>query len=159
MLPNQVYSFHPSTNDSRVVADGFGRPNGMAANDDGTKVSIGDTGANIGNGTTDYQGSRTIYAYDRCGSFLTNRHVFAMPQGFASAPDGIKVDTQGNVWAGVAGEGLVVWSFEGTLLGSIKLKGTIGNLGFGTPGELFVLGGNRIYKIKVSSKVIGVGVE
>ena len=83
-----------------------------------------------------------------------------MPKAIESAADGIKVDTLGNVWggvAGIAGGALVVWNSGGTLLGSIELRGTIGNLGFGKPGELFVLGGDRIYKIKLSKKVIGVG--
>ena len=56
ILPDQVYSFNPFTNDSRVVADGFGRPNGLAASADGKKVYVGDTGASIGNNTLDFQG-------------------------------------------------------------------------------------------------------
>ncbi len=58
ILPNQVYAFDPATNRSRVLADGFGRPNGLAANVDDSVVYIGDTGADIGNKTIDYQGPR-----------------------------------------------------------------------------------------------------
>ena len=140
------------------MADDFGRPNGIAASADGKTVYIGDTGASVGNGTTDSQGPRTIYAFDRSGSFLTDRHVFAMPKALRSAADGIKVDTKGNVWGGIAGAGLAVWNCDGTLLGSIPLGGITGNIGFGRPGELFVLGGDRIYKFKLSKKVVGVGV-
>ena len=59
-----MYSYDPVTKSNRVVADGFGRPNGLARNAEGTKIYIGDTGANIGNGTVDVQGPRTIYVYD-----------------------------------------------------------------------------------------------
>ncbi|KAK4959461.1 hypothetical protein LTR10_004266 [Elasticomyces elasticus] len=155
LLPNQVYSFNVSTNDVRVVADGFGRPNGITASPDGGTIYIGDTGAQVGNGTLDFQGPRTIYAFDRVGKFLTNRRVFAMPQALDSAPDGIKVDSHGNVWAVVFGKGVYVWDAEGTLLGTVALPGTVGNLGFGEPGELFVLGGDRIYKLGVSDSVVG----
>lgn len=103
-----------------------------------------------------FQGPRTIYVYDKCGPMLSNRRVFAMPNGLESGPDGIKVDTKGNVWSGVVKIGVVVWDSDGKLLGSIDLKGTIGNIGFGEPGELFVLGGDRLYKIILSSDVIGV---
>ena len=156
-MPNQVYSYDPATNDLRVVADGFGQPNGITFGNDGATAYIGDTGANIGNGTVDYQGPRTIYAYDRQGKFLGNRHVFAMPNAAGSAADGIKTDSQGNVWAGVNGEGLVVWNAEGTLLGSVELEKSenIGNLGFGEAGELFVLGGRKLFKVLVSQSVVG----
>ncbi|KAK4543026.1 hypothetical protein LTR36_006024 [Oleoguttula mirabilis] len=35
VLPNQVYAYDPRTSDLRVVADGFGRPNGIAASPNG----------------------------------------------------------------------------------------------------------------------------
>ncbi len=82
-----------------------------------------------------------------------------MPQDRATAADGIKTDTRGNVWATVVGTGVVVWGSDGTLLGSIKLEGTMGNLVFGEAGQLFVLGGDRIYKIRVSTDVVGVAFE
>ena len=87
--------------------------------------------------------------------------VFAMPNALQSGPDGIKVDTMGNVWSGVNAEGVVVWNSEGTLLGSIELSGkgvAIGNIGFGEPGELFVCGGDRLYKILLSKDIVGVRV-
>ncbi|KAK1033400.1 hypothetical protein LTR33_016719, partial [Friedmanniomyces endolithicus] len=81
--------------------------------------------------------------------------VFAMPLAYASAADGIKVDSYGNVWAGVTGQGVSVWDKSGMLLGVIHIPGNIGNLGFGRPGELFVLGGDTLLKISVSETVVG----
>lgn len=145
-------------NSSRVVADGFGRPNGIAGNADGSRIYIGDTGANVGNGTADLQGPRTIYAYNRCGPMLRNRSVCTILSTFRSGPDGIKVDTKGNVWSGIAGEGVVIWNPDGTLLGSIPLNTTVGKVGFGEPGELFVMGEMNICKIVSSTDVVGVNV-
>ena len=92
-------------------------------------------------------------------SVPSSGRVFAMPNAIKSGPDGIKVDTMGNVWSGVNAEGVVVWNSEGTLLGSIDLSGSgvqVGNLGFGEPGELFVCGGDRLYKILLSKDIVGV---
>lgn len=42
-LPNQVYCFDPTTGDVRVVADGFGMPNGICFDWEGTRCYITDT--------------------------------------------------------------------------------------------------------------------
>ncbi|KAG5998215.1 hypothetical protein E4U43_002481 [Claviceps pusilla] len=42
-LPSQVYRFDPGTGSIRVVADGFGRPNGTSFSPDQTVVYITDT--------------------------------------------------------------------------------------------------------------------
>ncbi|KAK3110898.1 hypothetical protein LTR53_014346 [Teratosphaeriaceae sp. CCFEE 6253] len=154
ILPNQVYAYNPFTKDLRVAADGFGRPNGLAVSPDGDTVYIADTGAQPAeNEPLDFQGARTIYAFDRVDGFLTNRRVFAMPQALASGPDGIKTDTYGNLWACVANQGVSVWDRSGMLLGNIAIDTAGGNLGFGEPGELFLLGGDTIYKISVATSV------
>ncbi|KAK0859843.1 hypothetical protein LTS02_008908 [Friedmanniomyces endolithicus] len=155
-LPNQVYAFDPRTKDLRVATDVLVRPNGVKVSPDGTTIYIGDTGAQLfGFAPLDPQGARTIYAFDRVNGFLTNQRVFAMPLAYASAADGIKVDSYGNVWAGVTGQGVSVWDKSGMLLGVIYIPGNIGNLGFGRPGELFVLGGDTLLKISVSETVVG----
>jgi len=52
-LPNQVYRFDPATKDVRVVADGFGRPNGISFSPDQKVVYITDTAETVGDGTKD----------------------------------------------------------------------------------------------------------
>ncbi|KAH0562685.1 hypothetical protein GP486_002642 [Trichoglossum hirsutum] len=49
-LPNQVYRFDPKTGDIRVVADGFGRPNGISFSPDESVVYITDTDSVHGDG-------------------------------------------------------------------------------------------------------------
>lgn len=39
-LPNQVYSFDPATKDVRVIADGFGHPNGITFSSDQNSISL-----------------------------------------------------------------------------------------------------------------------
>lgn len=52
-LPNQVYRFDPKTGDLRVIADGFGRPNGICFDFNETVCYITDTDQIHGDGTRD----------------------------------------------------------------------------------------------------------
>lgn len=52
-VPNQVYRFNPKNGDLRVVADQFGRPNGIAFSPDESIVYITDTDAIHGDGHID----------------------------------------------------------------------------------------------------------
>jgi gluconolactonase len=52
-LPNQVYRYDPATKDVRVIADGFGRPNGITFSPDEKTVYITDTAENNGDGSED----------------------------------------------------------------------------------------------------------
>lgn len=53
VLPCHVYRFHPETGDLRVVADGLGRPTGLAFSPDERTVYITDTDASLGGGVQD----------------------------------------------------------------------------------------------------------
>jgi gluconolactonase len=48
-----VYRFDPATKDVRVIADGFGRPNGITFSPDEKTVYITDTAENNGDGSED----------------------------------------------------------------------------------------------------------
>lgn len=52
-LPNQVYRFDPRTGDIRVVADGFGKPNGICFSPDEKIVYVTDTDFINGDGNKD----------------------------------------------------------------------------------------------------------
>jgi len=52
-LPNQVYRYEPQTGDIRVMADGFGRPNGICFSPNEKTVYVTDTDWIHGDGTTD----------------------------------------------------------------------------------------------------------
>lgn len=52
-LPNQVYRFDPNTSYLRVIADGFGRPNGITFSPNEKTVYITDTAETDGDGSED----------------------------------------------------------------------------------------------------------
>lgn len=59
-LRSQVYRFDPVSGDVRVVADRFGRPNGICFSPDEKTVYVTDTDWIHGNGTTDEGRARTM---------------------------------------------------------------------------------------------------
>ncbi|KAJ5330546.1 hypothetical protein N7476_000329 [Penicillium atrosanguineum] len=155
-LPNQVYRYDPVSKNVRVIADGFGRPNGITFSPDEETVYITDTAENNGDGSTDKMLAATIYAFDVVKvseePFLTNRRVFAMPgDGF---PDGVKVDMDGNVYAG-CGDGVNVWSAGGVLLGKVLIKDGTSNFSFGKNGTMFIMNENKLWKAQLNKKVHG----
>ncbi|KAG5925930.1 hypothetical protein E4U42_003810 [Claviceps africana] len=155
-LPSQVYRFDPRKKSVRVMADGFGMPNGISFSPDQTIVYVTDTDRIHGNGTIDDTRPSTIYAFDVDTSagqpFLTNRRLFAMAD--AGVPDGIKCDVHGNVYTG-AGDGLNIWSPDGTLLGKILVEGGVSNFCFGRAGEIFLLNENRLFRAQLASSTKG----
>lgn len=165
-LPNQIYRYDPVKNTTRVIADGFGRPNGIAHSPDGGVLYISDTGASVGNGSIDSQGPRSTYAFSirklpsgaggMAGPFATDRRVFAMPD--VSANDGLKTDTQGNVYGQTAG-GMQVWNPSGELLGKIIYEDDDGgNFGFAKPGVMYLMGATVLYRLEIAKTVVGTGV-
>ncbi|KAG2126946.1 calcium-dependent phosphotriesterase [Suillus clintonianus] len=149
MLPSQVYRFDPSTGEVRVVADQFVHPNGIAFSPDGKKAFITDTGlfgGFLGNNQTL---PSTIYEFDvdpKTQSF-TNRRVFAYID--AGGPDGIQLDTKGNVYSG-CGDGINVWNDEGALTGKFFINSTSAELIF-TKSGLVILAETAMYLTNIQA--------
>ncbi|CEN62025.1 hypothetical protein ASPCAL08667 [Aspergillus calidoustus] len=155
-LPHQVYRFDPGTGSVRAVADGLGQPNGLAFSPDESILYVTDTDSHRGNGDNNPERAATIYAYDVAtyakSPFLINRRVFAYADN--GIPDGVKVDTNGNVYSG-CGDGVHVWSAGGDLLGKIKLPDVSANFCFAEAGEMYILNEYRVWKATLSEDVHG----
>lgn len=147
-LPNQVYRYDPATNSTRAVIDDLVEPNGLAFNADFSILYVTDGSYNAATNPT---GTSTIYAYDvltNPGPFLANKRAFAFAP--AGIPDGIKVDTKGNVWSGTSA-GVAVWNSAGLLIGEITVSGGAANFGFGTTeSTVFVLGEKLLWRVKLA---------
>ncbi|KDR79184.1 hypothetical protein GALMADRAFT_137071 [Galerina marginata CBS 339.88] len=151
LMPNQVYRFDPSTGAVRVVATDFDKCNGIAFSPNGKIAYIADTGASggfLGNNQTE---PATIYAFDvdpKSQVFL-NRRIFAYID--TGVPDGVQVDAAGNVYAG-CGDGVQVWSSEGTLLGKFFIGSTSANMVFAGDGRLVIMAETKIFVAKIAAK-------
>ena len=71
----------------------------------------------------------------------------------ASLPDGMKADSQGNVWVTAPG-GVWVYSFEGRLLGQIEVSEMVANLHWGDADwqTLYMCATTSLYSVRTKVK-------
>lgn len=144
VVGDYVYRYDPASGRAEVVADSFDKPNGLAFSPDESVLYVGDSGANQERGSYYPGRPHHIVAFDVTGGRrLTGARLFAVTApGF---PDGIKVDTEGRVYAS-SFAGVQVFSPLGSLLGEIDLPGAV-NFTFGGAGRnvLFITADTAIW--------------
>ncbi|MEO1510028.1 MAG: SMP-30/gluconolactonase/LRE family protein [Cyanobacteria bacterium J06633_23] len=136
-----VYCFNPATKEITAVIKEMERPNGLAFSPDEKILYVSDTSQ------VNYpQGHHYIRAYDICKKQASNGRVFAVIE--PGQPDGLKVDTAGNVFAS-SQDSVQIYSPDGTRLGKILLPEVCANLTFGGPNgrSLFITAGKSLYTI------------
>lgn len=69
-------------------------------------------------------------------------------------PDGVKCDTEGNVYSG-CGDGVNIWTPGGVLVAKILVEGGVANFCFGRNGEMFLLNENRLWRAQLSNSTKG----
>lgn len=163
-LENYVYRVSP-TGVVDVVADGFVKPNGLAFSHDERYLYVTDTGTTIGNAEGRVERGQphsiSVMEVGKDGQTLHNKRLFAAiativgPYDGVGCPDGIKVDTVGNVYVANP-DGVQVLNPNGKLLGLIKVPGAT-NLGFAGKNlnMLIILNDKAIYKINLSVQGAG----
>jgi gluconolactonase len=129
-IGDYVYRYDPATDRLGVVADSFDKPNGLAFSTDERVLYIGDSGANQAPGSYHPERPHHIKAFDVIGGRLleNERLLCVTTPGF---PDGIKVDSDGRVYAS-SFSGIQVFAPEGDPIGEITLPGAV-NFTFGGP--------------------------
>ncbi|WP_163264243.1 SMP-30/gluconolactonase/LRE family protein [Chelativorans alearense] len=141
-----VYRFDPETGELAAVAGDFRQPNGLAFSPNETTLYIADSAA-----SHDETAPRHIRAFDVVdGKALENGRVFAsIDKGI---PDGMRVDTEGNVWSSAA-DGVHCFAPDGRLLGKILVPETVANLTFGGPrrNRLFITATTSLYALYVTA--------
>ena len=154
-LPFRVYRLDPRSGAMTVVVDQAQqqRPNGLAFSPDESRLYVVDTPG----------GDKTTYVYEVVddGTRLANGRTFfnAMP-GYA---DGIRVDTDGNVWCGFSGgegeDGVAVFHPDGTLIGRILLPERCANVCFGGKkrNRLFMAASQSVYALYVETQGVSGG--
>jgi gluconolactonase len=136
---NYVFRFDPKTQEVSVVADDFDMPNGLCFSPDERKLYIADSGK-----------PHHVRVFDvGDDGKLTGSRVFCVIE--PGVPDGMRCDERGNLWS-TAGEGIHIFSSDGTLIGKIAVPETPANLCFG--GEdgktLFITARTSLYSIRVN---------
>lgn len=136
---NFVYRHDPKTGQTTALERDFVQPNGLAFSPDEKFLYVADSGA-------PKHIRRFAVASD--GSLSAGKIFCTIDQG---GPDGIRVDSAGRVWSS-AGDGVHIFSPEGSLLGKILTPEGPANLCFGgADGKtLFITARKSLYAIKVS---------
>jgi gluconolactonase len=151
-----VYRLDGQSGQLSKVADEPFKPNGIAFSHDYKKVYVCDTGI------THYpQAKNVVWSYDLNGEKLSNPKQFIdmTLNGKSGFPDGLRVDTDGNIWvgAGWVGEGydgVQVFAPDGDRIGQIRLPETCANLTFGGKkrNRLFMAASQSLYAVYVEAQ-------
>lgn len=145
-LPQNVYRVDAETGALAVVAHDMAGPNGLCFSPDESKLYL-----------VESRGlpTRRIVAFDVVGGrTLGNRRVLI--DAGPGTPDGIRCDTDGNLWCGWgmgddALDGVMVFNPEGRLIGRIRLPERCANLCFGSRhrNRLFMAASQSLYALYV----------
>ncbi|HUB12573.1 MAG TPA: SMP-30/gluconolactonase/LRE family protein [Acetobacteraceae bacterium] len=148
-LPFRVYRIDPADGRMSVVVDDMQRPNGLTFSPDESRLYVVDT-ANTGPKTT------RVYDVVADGTRLANSRLFF--DGSPGYADGIRCDTEGNVWCGFSGgpedDGVAVFAPDGTLIGRVLLPERCANVCFGGRKRncLFMAASQSVYALFVEAQ-------
>ncbi|HUQ93244.1 MAG TPA: SMP-30/gluconolactonase/LRE family protein [Bryobacteraceae bacterium] len=150
-LKEAVYRIDGKTGKIEKLTDEIHKPNGLCFSPDYKKVYIADTGA------THYpEAPKNIKVWDVADGKARNGRQFTSMElnGKAGLADGIRCDTDGNIWssAGWVGEGydgVHIFSPDGQRIGQIHLPEICSNLCFGGTrrNRLFMTGSQSLYAV------------
>lgn len=132
-----VWRWAPGKEPTQVAGESFEKPNGLAFSPDETRLYIADSGKD------------RILVYDVEGGKLTNEQIVATD----IHADGMRVDTQGNLWSS-AQDGVRVFAPDGTHLGTVRTELQPANLELGGPEgtDLYVTARTVVYRLTTNAK-------
>jgi gluconolactonase len=92
------------------------------------------------------------YRVAQDGSLAEGPILIAFPDGSGpGVPDGMKVDSSGNIWSTGPG-GIRIITSEGKVLGQIKLPETAANLAWADNGKtLYITAQTSVYRLKIAT--------
>lgn len=144
---NGVYRLTPDGALTALVRD-FNRPNGLAFSPDETLLYVDDTA------------EKHLRVFDvQPGGLLANGRVFAEVNGEKpGVPDGLRVDTQGNVYCTGSG-GVQVFAPSGRRLGTIEVPEVAANCAWGDADNktLYITASTSLYRIRLGIAGVGIG--
>jgi gluconolactonase len=127
----------------RLLTRDLTQPNGLAFSPDGKKLYVDDSE------------QRNIRVYDVMpDGTLSNGRIFGEEPGGKNdgVPDGIKVDTKGNLFM-TGPKGIWVWDANGTHLGTIVMPEQPANLTWGDPQHrtLYITATTSVYRLETKT--------
>jgi gluconolactonase len=134
-----VYRISPKGETTLAVKD-FTYPNGLAFSADESLLYINDTRENL----------IKVYDVNRDGTLSKGRLFCRMVGPETGVADGMKIDTEGNVYC-TGPAGVQVFAPDAKLLGRIKLPGHTTNMGWGDDDwkSLYVTTYSSLFRIRL----------
>lgn len=126
----------------RLLISDLSEPNGLAFSPDGKRLYVDDTK------------QRDIHVWDFTpGGEAKNGRVFGKEEGRGGVPDGMRVDTKGNLFV-TGPRGIWVWDADGNHLGTIVLPETAANLAWGDADyqTLYITASTSVYRIRMKAR-------
>jgi len=140
-----VYRYVPETDELKLLNADFEAPNGLCFSLDEKLLYVNDTTRLL----------IKVFDVEEDGT-ITGGRLFAQTKGEGEGrPDGLKIDSKGNVYCAAQG-GLHIFNKEGSYLGILKLPEKTANFTWGGPDlcDLFCTSSTSLYRTRV--KVPGV---
>lgn len=133
-----VYRIDPSGRVD-IVADDFVRPNGLAFSADESRLYVADT----------RQRHLRAFRVSQTGALSDGR---VLTECTAGSFDGLRLDTEGRIWAATHDGVHVFHPDSGDLLGKLRLPEVVSNLCFGGPklNHLFITATSAVYTMRVN---------
>jgi len=146
-ISTNVYRLDPRTGRAAIVLDDVQNPNGLCFSPDESKLYVVESGS----------APQRIRVYDvEDGARLVRGRVFI--EDDHAAPDGVRCDADGNVWAGwgpgADRNGVLVIAPDGTPIGRVALPERCANLAFGgaAHNRLFMTAGQSLYALYTNAR-------
>ena len=136
-----VYRLDDKGNVKLLVKD-MSQPNGLAFSPDGKKLYIDDS----------KQKNIRVFDFGRDGS-VSNERVFGDENERGGVPDGMRVDTKGNLYV-VGPKGIWVWDAQGNHLGTIQTPEQPANLAWGGQkyDTLYITATTSVYSVRTKAR-------
>lgn len=125
----------------RLLTHDLKQPNGLAFSPDGKRLYIDDTE------------QKEIRVYDVGPNIeLSNGRLFGKEEGRGGVPDGMRVDTKGNIWV-TGPAGIWIWDADGHHLGVIQMPESPANLNWGDAdySTLYITAKTSVYRLKTKT--------
>lgn len=137
--------FRIGTDNVVTLVERYAGPNGIGLSPDGRTLYLSDRFASRAD-----NGGWVAWSLDAAG-YPVQKRTFIDRASSPGGGDGLRVDSQGNIWAS-GPSGLNVFTPQGKRIGAIHADDVISNCEFGADGYLYMTSNHRLIRVRAKAK-------